>query len=62
MKTFLHSAQQKHIYIYTYVYKIIILFQKYISSVREIEKLGSAFYLKDKFQRTVSRLIEMRSN
>ena len=33
-----------------------------ISSVREIEKLGSAFYLKDKFQRTVSRLIEMRSN
>ena len=32
-----------------------------ISSVREIEKLGSAFYLKDKFQRTVSRLIEMRS-
>ena len=33
-----------------------------ISSDKEIEKLGSAFYLKDKFQRTVSRLIEMRSN
>ena len=33
-----------------------------ISSVKEIENLGSAFYLKDKFQRTVSRLIEMRSN
>ena len=32
-----------------------------ISSVKEIEKIGSAFYLKDKFQRTVSRLIEMRS-
>ena len=36
--------------------------QTIISSDKEIEKLGSAFYLKDKFQRTVSRLIEMRSN
>ena len=36
--------------------------QMIISSDKEIEKLGSAFYLKDKFQRTVSRLIEMRSN
>ena len=36
--------------------------QTIISSDKAIEKLGSAFYLKDKFQRTVSRLIEMRSN
>ena len=33
----------------------------YLSSAKEINKLGSAYHLKTKFNRTISRLLEMKS-
>ena len=33
----------------------------YLSTEKEIRDLGSAYHLKDKFNRTISRLLEMKS-
>ncbi len=33
----------------------------YLSTEKEISDLGSAYHLKDKFNRTISRLLEMKS-